>query len=92
MAITTSCKVTYSLRAETVARVQELATQWGIPKSEVIRRVVDEVKVDDFSSPRLTPLQALQELQTKAGITKAQGKKFKEEIRASRRASGRKRG
>ncbi len=43
MAITT-CKVTYSLRPETVDRVQELATQWGVPKSEVIRRVVEQAK------------------------------------------------
>jgi len=35
MAVTTS-KVTYSLKPETVDRVQELATAWGVPKSEVL--------------------------------------------------------
>ncbi len=49
MAVTTS-KVTYSLKPQTVDRVQELATAWGIPKSEVIRRAVESL--DAKSVPR----------------------------------------
>lgn len=92
MAITTTCKVTYSLKPETVARVQELATKWGVPKSEVIRRVVDKLHSDSVMAGRITPLEALRKLKTHAGITKAQARKFKSEIELSRRASGQKRG
>ena len=42
MAVTTS-KVTYSLKPETVDRVQELTTAWGVAKSDVIRRAVDKL-------------------------------------------------
>ena len=91
MAVTTS-KVTYSLKPETVDRVQELATAWGVPKSEVIRRAVHDLKDSDNVSAKLTPLQALKELQAHAGLTKAQARKLNDEVLSSRRASGRKRG
>jgi hypothetical protein len=54
MAITT-CKVTYSLRPETVDRVQELALKWGVPKSEVIRRVVETADLLKSQKKVLTP-------------------------------------
>ena len=91
MAVTTS-KVTYSLKPETVDRVQELATTWGVPKSEVIRRAVEGVNSNKHFAVKLTPGEALRELQTRAGITKVQARKFSEEVRLSRRASGRNRG
>jgi predicted transcriptional regulator len=91
MAIMTS-KVTYSLKPETVDRVQELAIAWGVPKSEVIRRAVHDLDYSDGASLKLTPLEALKKLQTQAGLTKAEAKKFSDEVRISRRASGRKRG
>ena len=91
MAVTT-CKVTYSLKPETVDRVQELATAWGVPKSEVIRRAIARADREEHRSNKLTPLQALDELQSYAGITQAQAKKFNTEVRLSRRASGLKRG
>jgi hypothetical protein len=92
MAIT-HVKVTYSVQPRTARRVQELAIRWGVPKSEVIRRVVEEAENDDSRSPRLTPRQALEWLaSTPAKMTAAEVKKFDREIRSSRRASGRKRG
>jgi predicted transcriptional regulator len=91
MAVTTS-KVTYSLKPETVDRVQELATAWGVPKSEVIRRAVHDLKDSENVEVKPTPLQALKELQSYAGLTKAQAKKMNEEVSSSRLASGRKRG
>jgi predicted transcriptional regulator len=90
MAVTTS-KVTYSLKPETVDRVQELATAWGVPKSEVIRRAVDRVPQDLPAEEKvLTPLEALDWLQ-KNGISDEAAAKYNAEIRRERRAWGRKR-
>lgn len=91
MAVTTS-KVTYSLKPETVERVQELATAWGVPKSEVIRRAVDGVAQAEVEKKKIpTPLEALEWLQ-KNGISAKAAAKWNREVRASRRASGRHRG
>ncbi len=88
MAVTTS-KVTYSLKPETVDRVQELATAWGVPKSEVIRRAVDQVgRLRNEKIP--TPLEALEWLQ-KNGISAKAAAKWNKEVLLERRAWGRKR-
>ena len=87
MAVT---KVTYSLKTETVGRVQELATIWGVPKSEVIRRAVDQAVMDEpVAAERETPLEIFLRLQTKDGITREAAEKFKAEVRRERRASRR---
>jgi predicted transcriptional regulator len=89
MAVTTS-KVTYSLKPETVDRVQELATAWGVPKSEVIRRAVDKLPLKLSPEKKvMTPLKALDWLQ-KNGISSAAAKKYNADIRRERRAWGRK--
>jgi len=88
MAITTS-KVTYSLKPETVDRVQELATAWGVPKSEVIRRAVDQLgRLGNEKIP--TPLEALEWLQ-KNGISREVAEKWNKEVLLERRAWGLKR-
>ncbi len=90
MAITTS-KVTYSLKPETVDRVQELAIAWGVPKSEVIRRAVDQMEVSEAEEQKVrTPLEALEWLQ-KNGISDKEAAKWNEEVLRERRAWGRKR-
>ena len=90
MAVTTS-KVTYSLKPETVDRVQELATAWGVPKSEVIRRAVDQIKPVGNKAKKIpTPLEALDWLQ-KNGISAKTAAKWNREILLERRAWGRKR-
>jgi len=93
MAVTTS-KVTYSLKPETVDRVQELATAWGVPKSEVIRRTVDNAaKEKPVMEKKETPLEIFLRIQrTGSGISPKVAAKWCEEIRRERRASGRKRG
>ena len=93
MAITT-CKVTYSLRPETVDRVQELATQWGVPKSEVIRRVVDSAtNTGQLTQKKETPLEAFLRIQqTGQGISPKAAAQYNAEVRRERRASSRKRG
>lgn len=91
MAITTS-KVTYSLKPQTVDRVQELSTLWGVPKSEVIQRAVENLPRENIVSKkrRRTPLEALAWLQ-KHGISAEAAAKYNAEIRRERRAWGRNR-
>jgi hypothetical protein len=90
MAINTTCKVTYSLKPETVARVQELAVQWGIAKSEVIRRIVNKATMVDLVEEKvLTPLEALDRLQ-KNGISAEAAARYNREIRRERQAWRRK--
>lgn len=90
MAVTTS-KVTYSLKPETVDRVAELAAAWGVPKSEVIRRAVDELgQLGNEKKKIPTPLEALEWLQ-KNGISAKAAAKWNREILLERRAWGRKR-
>ena len=93
MAVTTS-KVTYSLKPETVDRVQELATAWGVPKSEVIRRAVDKVATENPAlEKKETPLEVFLRIQrTGSGISPKAAAKYNAEVRRERRASGRKRG
>jgi hypothetical protein len=84
-----SCKVTYSLRPETVDRVQELSIIWGVPKSEVIRRVVAKASPFVTEEDRvLTPLEALDRLQ-KNGITSESAARYNAEIRRERQAGRR---
>lgn len=92
MAVTTS-KVTYSLKPETVDRVQELALAWGVPKSEVIRRAVDNLNANPAAGKVETPLEIFERIQREGtGISPAVAEKWCAEIRRERRASGRKRG
>jgi hypothetical protein len=89
MAITVA-KVTYSLKPETVGKVEELAVKWGVPKSEVIHRAVIKAALDEDLPKSPNPLQALDWLQ-KNGITPAAAEKFNAELRRQRRASDRRR-
>jgi len=93
MAVTTS-KVTYSLKPETVDRVQELATAWGVPKSEVIRRAVDKAAAEEpVSKKKETPLEIFLRIQREgSGLSPEVAAKWSAEIRRERRAWGRKRG
>ena len=90
MAVTTS-KVTYSLKPETVDRVQELATAWGVPKSEVIRRAVDQLEPLGNGEKKVrTPLEALEWFREN-GISAEAAAKWNAEVLRERRAWGRKR-
>lgn len=89
MAVTTS-KVTYSLKPETVDRVQELATAWGVPKSEVIRRAVEGLDEGKALPKKESPLEIFERIQREGtGIPRAVADKFIREVRRERRAWGR---
>jgi hypothetical protein len=58
----TSVKSTYALDVETVRKLERVAAQWHVSKSEVLRRAIDLVAGDSAASGS-SPLQALDELQ-----------------------------
>ncbi len=87
MAITTA-KVTYSLKPETVLRIEELAVKWGVPKSEVVRRAVKGVAAEPADLKKVTPLEALEWFR-KHPLPKKAAEKYITEIRRERRAWGR---
>ena len=93
MAVMTN-KVTYSLKPETVDRVQELALLWGVPKSEVIRRVVDRAAQSERpDAKKETPVEIFLRIQRMGGgISAEAAAKFNAKVRRERRASGQKRG
>ena len=87
MAVTTS-KVTYSLKPSTVDRVQELAVLWGVPKSEVIRRAVEQVPVEPMPRKE-TPLEIFLRIQREGtGMSPADAAKLNREVLKERRAWG----
>jgi hypothetical protein len=90
MAVTTA-KVTYSLKPATVSRIEELAVKWGVPKSEVVRRAVEQVGSGHEEKKPLTPLEALEWLRQHPIPAKAAAK-YNRDLRRERRAWGRKRG
>jgi Arc/MetJ-type ribon-helix-helix transcriptional regulator len=91
MAVTT--KVTYSLKPQTVERVQELAVQWGVPRSEVVRRAIDKLVIEEINPRKQeTPLDVFLRMQKSDGISPEVAAKFNAEVRRERRASGTKRG
>ncbi|HJU10367.1 MAG TPA: ribbon-helix-helix protein, CopG family [Candidatus Binataceae bacterium] len=55
-------KSTYSLDVETVRKLDSLAAQWHVPKSEALRRAID-LAVSDQATRDDSPLRALDELQ-----------------------------
>lgn len=94
MASTT--KVTYTLDAETVARIERLAERTGLPRSGVVREAVAEYaaragRLSDAERERL--LTAFDQLVPRIprGPAKAAAREIAA-IRAARRAGGRERG
>lgn len=58
----TTVKSTYSLDVETIRKLDRLAAQWHVPKSEALRRAIGLAAHDQDGSVT-SPLQALEELQ-----------------------------
>ena len=81
----TSIKATYSLDAETVRVLDQIAKRWGVSKSEAMRRAV----LSAASMPaadRDARLAALDRAQQLFALTPAQADAWVKEVRAGRRA------
>lgn len=84
---TTLVRTSMSLDAGTLAVLDSLAKRWSVSKAEVMRRAIrrmqEEVEAED---KRPTPLQALEWLQSGAGLSMAESAEFKKEIAGQRQA------
>lgn len=79
----TSVRATYSLDAETMRRIENLARRWDVAKSEVLRRAV---RMADEQSAGTERVALLRELQQRANLTPEQVDTWVAEVRAERDA------
>ncbi|WP_291986654.1 ribbon-helix-helix protein, CopG family [Luteitalea sp.] len=79
----TSVRATYSLDAETMRRIENLARRWDVAKSEVLRRAV---RMADEQSAGAERVALLRELQQRANLTPEQVETWVAEVRAERDA------
>ena len=86
--VRTTVKSTYFLDVETVHKLNALAAQWHVSKSEVLRRAID-LAVRDQAASVSSPLQALKALQKslKVRLTRRQIESWAAETRRERMTS-----
>ena len=82
---TTTIRSTYALRIETVRQLNLLAERWGVSKSEALRRAVSEAALRAAIGVNLTPVEALERLQTTEGISPQRAAAFAAQVRRERR-------
>lgn len=77
-------RTSMSLDTATLENLAELASRWGISKSEVVRRAVRKTKADsDTELSKPSPLEALRWLR-KNGISPEQAGSMREEMKVER--------
>lgn len=79
----TVIRTTYALDEETVRRLDGLARQWNVSKSEALRRAIRAA--DATSTPPDDRLKALDELQASMRLTRGRAQAWVREVRAERR-------
>ena len=86
----TYVKATFSLDPITMREVNTLASTWGVPKSEVIRRSIHQSMEhkDELNTDQTNKLKALTYLQTSSKRTKAELEAWMKEVREERHANG----
>jgi hypothetical protein len=84
----TAIKTTYSLDAQTVRALEEMARKWKVSKSEALRRAIRLAAEQAASAPE-SPLQALDALQSALDLDADQAARWEKRARAERRASSR---
>jgi predicted transcriptional regulator len=80
---TTIIRTTYALDEETVRRLEHLARQWNVSKSEALRRAIRAA--DPASTAPDERLKALDELQASMHLTRRRADVWVREVRAERR-------
>ena len=80
-------RTSVSLDTGTLGVLDELAKRWSISKAEVMRRSIRKLKDEADAEDKIpSPLQALEWLQSGAGLSVAEGENFKADIEAERQA------
>lgn len=83
----TLVRTSVSLDTATLGVLDSLAKRWSVSKAEVMRRAIRKIQVEvEAEDKRPTPLQALDWLQSGAGLSVAEGAEFKTEIEAERQS------
>ena len=82
-------KATYSLDPGTVQALEGLARRWDVSKSEALRRAIRAAACE--AQEDRDALSALDELQQSLRVSETTAAKWVAEVRAERRASGRRR-
>ena len=90
MAIMT-IRSTYALDVETVRKLERLSRQWGVSKSETLRRSIQSAAAS-AGTEAADRLQALDEFQQSIGQSKQSLRKWQNDVRAMRRDSSKARG
>jgi hypothetical protein len=86
---TYTVKTTYALDVETVRTLDDLARRWDVSKSEALRRAIRASSVQT-ATEGLTPIQALDRLQRKLGVTPRGAARWAVAARAERMQRSRK--
>lgn len=81
----TVVRSTYALDQETVRRLDSLARQWNVSKSEALRRVIRSA--DAMAGSPDDRLNALDELQASMRLTHTRAQSWAREVREERRRS-----
>lgn len=79
----TVIRTTYALDEETVRRLDGLARQWNVSKSEALRRAIRAA--DAKSTTPDDRLKALDELQASMRLTRSQAEAWVRDVRTERR-------
>ncbi|HXU30509.1 MAG TPA: ribbon-helix-helix protein, CopG family [Thermoanaerobaculia bacterium] len=83
---TATVKSTYALDVETVRALEEMASGWGVSKSEALRRAIRAALLGPASGTP-TALAALDELQRSLDLTSVAAGRWEKKARAERRAA-----
>ena len=83
MAIAT-IRSTYALRIETARQLDLLAKHWDVSKSEALRRAISEAALQVAADVHLTPVEALERLQTTDGMPAQKASEFASQVRRER--------
>ena len=68
-------KVTFTIDPATAAALQELAEEWGVPKSEAVRRAVRQAREQHLLQTRArTPIDVLEHLEHHPSLSTAERK------------------
>ena len=78
-------KGTYSFDVDTVQNLEQMASHWGVSKSEALRRAI---RTTAQSLPTaVSPLDALDQLQRSLNLNPANAQAWSRRVRTERRAS-----
>jgi predicted transcriptional regulator len=80
----TVIRTTYALDEETVRRLDALARQWAVSKSEALRRAIRAVDASSSADDRLA---ALNDLQASMHLSARKAQTWVREVRTERRRS-----